>query len=99
MSGPLTPPPTSATELMDQEKDAAASPAANPPAPDTTTATEATPVPIDPIADAAPPPEPVADVPTAPDYYQKQLVTLADFVAMGNYLEIIRVAELADLNV
>lgn len=34
-----------------------------------------------------------------PDFYQTQLTTLADFVAMGNWAELVRVGELADLHV
>jgi COP9 signalosome complex subunit 8 len=90
---PPTPPPTSTTELMDQEKDAAAT--AVP------VAMQAAVIPAAPPA-AAPA---VAPVPAgaggtgALDHYHRLLPTLVDFVAQRNYLEVIRVAELADLKV
>jgi hypothetical protein len=83
--GPPTPPPTSQTEIMDIEKDEAAKAAAA-----TVTSTE-----------TAPPTATDADAPTAAaiDSYQQLLPTIADLAAQQQYEELVRVAELADLNV
>jgi hypothetical protein len=47
---------------------------------------------------AAPAPVPTAAA-APPDVYQRALPTITDLVAASNYVEIIRTAELEDLNV
>jgi hypothetical protein len=103
MSGPLTPPPTSETELMDQERDAGTTPSASTLTSEVVTAaiepTTVTPA-ADPPPTATPGEAPMATEPTvAQTYYQQHLIMLADLVATRSWDEVIRVAELADLNV
>jgi hypothetical protein len=81
---PPTPPPTGATELMDQEKEA-------------TVAVQAA-IPAAPVTETAPPASGSTANTANADRYRVELQALADLIP-HNISEVIRVAELADLNV
>ena len=86
MAGPLTPPPSSATEMADEARTAAPTPPAEPiPA--------ATPVsPVSPVS-------PIESKQSSQDVYQQIFPTIADLANQQDYIQLISVAERCDLNV
>lgn len=102
MTGPPTPPPSSAIEIQDAQREVSVPPPATttaPPADEVPVAETATPTQADePIAieetnEPEPPP------PTPLNTYQLLFPTLADLASKGDYQELIEVAERGDLNV
>lgn len=99
MTGPPTPPPTSAIEIQDAQREVSVPPAATTAPPEVSTTENATTAPTDePIAVEEPAqPEPT---PTTPlNTYQLLFPTLADLASKGNFQELIEIAERGDLTV
>ncbi len=93
MSGPPTPPPSSALEIEDATRTTIAPEPA--PASTTTTTTDAPPTEQ---TIAHPPPVPTIPI-AAASPYRDAFAVVADLVSHGKFEEVVQVAETADLNV
>ena len=83
MAGPLTPPPSSATEMADEARTAAPTPPAEP----------------IPAATPVSPVSPIESKQLSQDIYQQIFPTIADLANQQDYIQLISVAERCDLNV
>lgn len=95
MSGPPTPPPSSALEIEDATRTTIAP---EPPAPASTTTTTTTDAPPTEQTSAHPPPVPTIPI-AAASPYRDAFVVVSDLVTHGKFEEVVQVAETADLNV
>ncbi|KAI0811004.1 hypothetical protein BC629DRAFT_1589744 [Irpex lacteus] len=98
MSGPPTPPPSSALEIEDATRTTIAPEPAPASTTTTTTTTTATDAPPTEQTIAHPPPVPTIPI-AAASPYREAFAVLADLVSHGKFEEVVQVAETADMNV